>query len=93
MSAEASATPSSEDRDPIELLADSFIARFRSGERPSIDDYAQQVSRAGRRDPRDPAGLGRAGAQPIRRVEPQPEACKVPLRITPARPRGSSAIT
>jgi serine/threonine protein kinase len=33
-------TPPSDDRDPIELLADSFIARFRSGERPSIDEYA-----------------------------------------------------
>jgi serine/threonine protein kinase/tetratricopeptide (TPR) repeat protein len=42
MSAGASATPSSEDRDPIELLADSFIARFRSGERPSIDEYASK---------------------------------------------------
>src|SRR5271166_6265933 len=39
MSAEASETPLPDDRDPIELLADSFIARFRSGERPSIDDY------------------------------------------------------
>jgi serine/threonine protein kinase/predicted Zn-dependent protease len=39
MSAKGPAAPS-EDRDPIELLADSFIARFRSGERPSIDEYA-----------------------------------------------------
>ena len=36
----ASASPSSSDRDPIERLADSFIARFRAGERPSIDEYA-----------------------------------------------------
>ena len=28
------------DRDPIEQLADSFIARFRAGERPSIEEYA-----------------------------------------------------
>ncbi len=31
---------SSADRDPIEVLADSFVARFRAGERPSIDEYA-----------------------------------------------------
>jgi hypothetical protein len=30
---------SSADRDPIELLADSFVARFRAGERPSIEEY------------------------------------------------------
>src|SRR3954471_7540856 len=30
---------SSSDRDPIEKLADSFVARFRAGERPSIDEY------------------------------------------------------
>src|SRR3954451_22488624 len=28
------------ERDPIERLADSFVARFRAGERPSIDEYA-----------------------------------------------------
>jgi serine/threonine protein kinase/Flp pilus assembly protein TadD len=28
------------ERDPIERLADSFLARFRAGERPSIDEYA-----------------------------------------------------
>src|SRR5262249_13535236 len=28
------------DRDPIDLLADSFLARFRAGERPSIEEYA-----------------------------------------------------
>jgi serine/threonine protein kinase/tetratricopeptide (TPR) repeat protein len=31
---------SSGDRDPIEQLADSFVARFRRGDRPSIEDYA-----------------------------------------------------
>ena len=30
------------DRDPIEVLADSFLARFRRGERPSIEEYAAQ---------------------------------------------------
>jgi tetratricopeptide (TPR) repeat protein len=29
-------------RDPIEMLADSFLARFRRGERPSVDEYAMQ---------------------------------------------------
>src|SRR6516225_8984773 len=33
---------STADRDPIEMLADSFLARFRRGERPSIEDYAAQ---------------------------------------------------
>jgi WD40 repeat protein len=28
------------DRDPIERLADSFLARFRTGERPSVEEYA-----------------------------------------------------
>ena len=27
-------------RDPIELLADSFVFRFRHGERPSVEEYA-----------------------------------------------------
>jgi len=31
---------STADRDPIEMLADCFLARFRRGERPSIEDYA-----------------------------------------------------
>ena len=31
---------STSDRDPIEVLADSFLARFRRGERPSVEDYA-----------------------------------------------------
>jgi serine/threonine protein kinase len=29
-----------DDRDPIDLMAESFLARFRRGERPSIDEYA-----------------------------------------------------
>ncbi len=28
------------DRDPFELVAESFLARFRSGERPGIEEYA-----------------------------------------------------
>src|SRR5262245_25556541 len=36
----ASASSSSSDRDPIERLADSFMARFRDGERPSVEEYA-----------------------------------------------------
>ena len=31
---------STSDRDPIEVLADSFLARFRRGERPSVEEYA-----------------------------------------------------
>jgi hypothetical protein len=29
-----------DDRDPIDLMAESFLAHFRRGERPSIDKYA-----------------------------------------------------
>ena len=28
------------DRDPFEVVAESFLARFRAGERPSIEDLA-----------------------------------------------------
>ena len=28
------------ERDPIDRLAESFLARFRAGERPSVDEYA-----------------------------------------------------
>ena len=28
------------DRDPIEVMAESFLERFRRGERPSVDEYA-----------------------------------------------------
>ena len=28
------------DRDPFEVVAESFLARFRAGERPSIEEYA-----------------------------------------------------
>src|SRR6516164_3549095 len=31
---------STADRDPIEMLAASFLARFRDGERPSVEEYA-----------------------------------------------------
>ena len=40
MADEVSVSSSSFDRDPIEQLADSFIGRFRAGERPSIEEYA-----------------------------------------------------
>ncbi len=36
----ADAQSPSFDRDPIEQLADSFMARFRAGEHPSIEEYA-----------------------------------------------------
>ena len=31
---------SSVERDPIDRLAESFLTRFRAGERPSIEEYA-----------------------------------------------------
>ena len=30
------------DRDPIEALAESFLERFRRGERPSVEEYAAE---------------------------------------------------
>ena len=33
---------SNTDRDPIDLLADSFVGRLRAGQRPSIAEYAQR---------------------------------------------------
>ena len=30
------------DRDPFEVIAASFLARYRAGQRPSIEDYAAQ---------------------------------------------------
>jgi serine/threonine protein kinase/tetratricopeptide (TPR) repeat protein len=47
MAGRVSEAPSSDDRDPIELLADSFIARFRAGERPSIEEYALKYPELG----------------------------------------------
>src|SRR5262245_16673524 len=32
----------SADRDPIEVLADSFLTRYRLGEMPSVEEYAAQ---------------------------------------------------
>ena len=77
------------DRDPIEIVAESFLARFRAGERPSIEDYAA-VPRAGRPDPRAAAGAGAARAGPVATATPSP------LRGPPAPApdcRGSSATT
>jgi eukaryotic-like serine/threonine-protein kinase len=37
---EADSVPSLDDRDPVEALADEFIARRRKGETPSLDEYA-----------------------------------------------------
>ena len=84
---------SSDDRDPIELLADSFIARFRSGERPSIEEYALKYPELAEEIRailpalvelelnQSPGGTATGRArQPAR-------------RIVPARPRESSATT
>ena len=31
-----------DDRDPVEVLADEFVARVRNGDHPSIDEYTRQ---------------------------------------------------
>jgi eukaryotic-like serine/threonine-protein kinase len=36
-------TDSSADRDPLERLAEEFVARFRAGERPSLTEYAERL--------------------------------------------------
>jgi serine/threonine protein kinase len=36
-------TDSSADRDPLERLADEFVARYRRGERPSLTEYANRL--------------------------------------------------
>ena len=71
---------STADRDPIEMLADSFLARFRRGERPSVEEYAAQVPRAGRRDPRAAAGPGRCWSRrsPSPARPPGPAAARPP---------------
>src|SRR5262249_49382407 len=38
---DASSSPDAE-RDPIEVMAESFLERFRRGERPSIDEFASK---------------------------------------------------
>ena len=55
------------DRDPIEVVADSFLARFRAGERPSIEEYAARHPELAERDPRAAAGPGDARAGPVDR--------------------------
>ena len=53
---------SSSDRDPFEGLADSFLARFRAGERPSIEEYAAKYPDQADAIRRAAPGPGRAGA-------------------------------
>ena len=63
---------SSSERDPIEVLAEEFLARRRRGERPTVEDYARDIPRWPRRSarssPRWPwsttSGPGRNGGRP-----------------------------
>ena len=34
---------SSADRDPLDVLAEDFVARFRAGQRPSLTEYANRL--------------------------------------------------
>src|SRR5262249_30604663 len=36
-------TDSSADRDPLDRLAEEFVARYRRGERPSLTEYADRL--------------------------------------------------
>ena len=45
----ASSDMSSDSLEPVELLADDFMRRQRSGEKPTIDEYCEQHSLVPRR--------------------------------------------
>src|SRR5688572_3487501 len=35
-------TPSTSDREPLDVVADDFLARYRRGERPSLTEYSKR---------------------------------------------------
>ena len=54
-----STNTSSADYGRFEELAEEFAARFRRGERPSLQEYIDRCPEPGRRDPRAVPGPGR----------------------------------
>ena len=78
------------DRDPFEMVAESFLARYRAGERPSVNDYAARAPRARRPDPPAAAGPGddRAGRVDRRRARPLPDR-----RAGPGEPKAGRLAT
>ena len=42
---------SSSERDPVEELAEEFLARFRRGERPAVSEYARRYPEVGEQIP------------------------------------------
>ena len=51
-------------RHPVDLLADEFMARFRRGERPSIDEYTAKYPELAAKWGRPPAGRDRTTHAP-----------------------------
>ncbi len=74
------------DDDPLGPVVESFLDRFRRGERPAADRADGPPPRAGRSDPRVDPGAGRAGA--ARRARPTAfHHCRgtAPARAIPAK--------
>ena len=85
---------STADRDPIEMLADSFLARFRRGERPSVEEYAAKYPELADEIRELLAGPGHAGAGQVRSpVTATGDRTAARMPRPRARPRGSSATT
>jgi hypothetical protein len=53
-----SADHSSDDRDPVERLAEEFVARHRRGECPLPAEYAERHPQWADRTPRGAPGIG-----------------------------------
>ena len=73
------------DRDPFEVVAESFLARFRAGQRPSIEDLADRHADAGRPDPRAAAGPGDGRKGPDDRPRPRVQRPAGPSGPSPGR--------
>ena len=59
-------TTSSDERNPVEALAEEFLDRKRRGEQPTLARIRRALPRAGRRDPRPVPGAlddGRPGRE------------------------------
>ena len=81
------------DRDPIEMLADSFLARFRRGERPSVEDYAAKHPELADEIRELLPALVDAGAGQVRRRAGDRHRSAARMPRPRARPRSSSATT
>ena len=74
------------ERDPLEVLAAEFVQRQRSGQSPSISEYAAEASRIGGRDPRPFSGNRRHRTTKGAQGRGQRSAC-FPRRAETGTPR------